>query len=81
MMQYVEGGTGMSLAKQQVIDLLSDLPEDVDIDEIIYRLYIRQKLELAEKDVHDGSLVSHAEVVRESRNIIMEVNHGPYNCE
>lgn len=56
----------MSLAKKQVIDLLNDLPEDVDIDEIIYRLYLRQKLELAEQDVRDGSLVSHAEVVRET---------------
>jgi hypothetical protein len=56
----------MTIAKQQVLDLLKDLPEQVDIDEVIYRLYLRQKIELAEQDVREGRLVSHAEVVKES---------------
>jgi len=56
----------MTIAKQQVIDLLNDLPDQVDIDEVIYRLYLRQKLELAEQDVREGRLTSHAEVVRET---------------
>jgi predicted transcriptional regulator len=54
------------MAKQQVLDLLNDLPDQVDIDEVIYRLYLRQKLELAEQDVRDGRLFSHAEVVKET---------------
>jgi len=56
----------MTIAKQQVLDLLKDLPEQVDIDEVIYRLYLRQKLELAEQDVHDGHLISHADIVKET---------------
>jgi predicted transcriptional regulator len=56
----------MTIAKQQVLDLLKDLPEQVDIDEVIYRLYLRQKIELAEQDVREGRLVSHAEVVKET---------------
>ncbi len=56
----------MTITKQQVLDLLKDLPEQVDIDEIIYRLYLRQKLELAERDVREGRLISHAEVVKET---------------
>jgi hypothetical protein len=56
----------MTIAKQQVLDLLKDLPEQVDIDEVIYRLYLRQKLELAEQDVREGRLISHAEVVKET---------------
>jgi hypothetical protein len=61
-----QGGFPMTIAKQQVLDLLKDLPEQVDIDEVIYRLYLRQKIELAEQDVREGRLVSHAEVVKES---------------
>ena len=58
----------MTMAKQQVLDLLNDLPDQVDIDEVIYRLYLRQKIELAEQDVREGRLLSHAEVVRETSN-------------
>jgi hypothetical protein len=56
----------MTITKQQVFDLLKDLPDQVDIDEVIYRLYLRQKLELAEQDVREGRLTSHAEVTRET---------------
>ncbi len=56
----------MTIAKQQVFELIKDLPEEVEIDEIMYRLYIRQKLETAEKDVREGRIISHEEVVRET---------------
>jgi len=32
----------MMIAKQQVFELLKDLPDELDIDEIMYRLYVRQ---------------------------------------
>lgn len=56
----------MTIDKQQILELIKDLPEEVDIDEIMYRLYLRQKLESAEKDVREGQLVSHEEVVKET---------------
>ena len=56
----------MTIAKQQVLDLIKDLPEEVDIDEVMYRLYLRQKLEAAEKDVREGRLVSQEEVIKET---------------
>ena len=56
----------MTIAKQQVLDLLKDMPEQVDIDEVIYRLYLRQKIELSEQDVRKGNLAAHAEVVKET---------------
>jgi len=54
------------IAKQQVFELIEDLPDELDIDEIMYRLYVRQKLETAEKDVREGRIISHEEVVRET---------------
>ena len=56
----------MTITKQQVLELIRDLPDEIDIDEIIYRLYLRQKLESAEKDVREGRVVSHEEVVKET---------------
>ena len=56
----------MIIAKRQVFELIKDLPEEVDIDEIMYRLYLRQKLDAAEKDVREGRLVSQKEVVKET---------------
>lgn len=46
----------MMIAKQQIFELVKDLPDELDIDEIMYRLYVRQKLETAEKDVRRGGL-------------------------
>lgn len=56
----------MAITKQQVIDLIKDLPDEIDIDELMYRLYLKQKLEAAEKDVREGLLVSHEEVIKET---------------
>jgi predicted transcriptional regulator len=56
----------MFIAKQQILKLIKDLPDKVDIDEVMYRLYLRQKLEAAEKDARRGRLVSHEEVVKET---------------
>lgn len=56
----------MFIAKQQILKLIQDLPDKVDIDEVMYRLYLRQKLEAAEKDVRRDRLVSHEEVVKET---------------
>jgi len=56
----------MTISKQQVIELIEDLPEEIEIDEVMYRLYLRQKLEDAEQDVRHNRLISHEEVVRET---------------
>jgi hypothetical protein len=37
----------MIIAKQQVIDMIEGLPERSDVDELMYRLYLREKLEAA----------------------------------
>jgi predicted transcriptional regulator len=54
------------ITKQQVIDMIKDLPEQIDIEELMYRLYLRQKIEAAEEDVRAGRLLSHEEVVEET---------------
>lgn len=56
----------MMIAKNQLLEMVNELPEEVDIDEMIYRLYLRQKLEASEKDIKAGRMISHQDVIRET---------------
>jgi hypothetical protein len=56
----------MTIARKQLLEMVQELPEDVDVDELIYRLYLTQKLAAAEEDVRTGRTVPHEEVVRQS---------------
>ncbi|QWR76002.1 hypothetical protein [Candidatus Magnetomonas plexicatena] len=58
----------MILQKKEIHNLIDDLPDVVEVDEVIYRLYLRQKLEFAESDINDGNLISHGDVVKETVN-------------
>jgi hypothetical protein len=55
----------MIVPKNQILEIINNFPEEVDIDEMMYRLYLKEKIELAEKDVSEGNLISHDEVVKE----------------
>jgi predicted transcriptional regulator len=50
------------LKKSDVFDLLRDMPDDLDPEELIWRLYLKEKIERAEAAVAAGDVVSHAEV-------------------
>lgn len=56
----------MIIAKDQVIDMTKDFPDEVDVDEFMYRLYLKEKLETAEEDVREGRVISHEDVVKET---------------
>ncbi len=56
----------MVIAKAQALELVQEMPEAFDIEELQYRLYLRQKLEAAEKEIDVGRGLSHEEVVRET---------------
>ena len=54
----------MESAKQQVQDILGNLPEDASLEDIQYHIYVRQKIEQGLADVTAGGVVSHDEVQR-----------------
>jgi predicted transcriptional regulator len=54
----------MESAKQQVQDILENLPEDASLEDIQYHIYVRQKIEQGLADVAAGRVVSHEEVQR-----------------
>jgi predicted transcriptional regulator len=54
----------METAKQQVQDILENLPEDASLEDIQYHIYVRQKIEQGLADVAAGRVISHEEVQR-----------------
>jgi len=58
----IEGGVMMLTAKQEVMELLKDLPDTSTLEEIQYHLYVRQKIQRGIKDVEEGRVYTQEEV-------------------
>lgn len=52
----------MQSAKQEVMELLNNLPDDSTLEEIQYSLYVRQKIERGLRDVDEGRTHTQEEV-------------------
>ncbi len=52
--------------KRDVLQILESMPEEIDPDELMYRIWFLQKLEAAERDAEAGNIITHAELVRRS---------------
>jgi predicted transcriptional regulator len=55
------------MKKQEVVQLLNQFPDEVDTELLIETLYLRAKLERAEEAIERGEVLSHEEVVEESK--------------
>lgn len=49
----------MTTAKQVARALIEQLPDEASWDEIMYQLYVKQKIEQGLQAVHEGRVVSH----------------------
>lgn len=58
------GSLKMRIEKQELRALVEDLPDEVEIEEVFYRLYLRGKLEAVEEDVRADAGVSNTDVSR-----------------
>jgi predicted transcriptional regulator len=52
----------METAKNQVQQILRNLPEDASLEDIQYHIYVRQKIQQGLDDEEAGRVLSHAEV-------------------
>lgn len=52
----------MQTAKQEVQELLQELPDDATLEDIQYRIFVKQKIAQGLADVRAGRVVSHDEV-------------------
>lgn len=55
----------MQTAKQAARQIIEHLPEQASWDQIMYQLYVKQKIEAGLADVRAGRTVSHDEVKAE----------------
>ncbi|OGU36207.1 MAG: hypothetical protein A2068_08280 [Ignavibacteria bacterium GWB2_35_6b] len=52
----------METTKNEVIKLIEDLPENVNIDDIIEELYFKIQVDSGLKELDEGKRISHDEV-------------------
>jgi len=55
----------MQPVKQEVLDTINNLPEDTNMDEIMYRLYVLDKIRKGQQAVEEGKTISHEELKKE----------------
>jgi hypothetical protein len=47
------------MSKQQILELIEALPDNVNLDAFIEKLYPLRRLELAEEEIAAGKLIDH----------------------
>ena len=52
-------------AKQEAISAIERLPDDAPLEEIVYRLYVLNKVQQGLRDIDGGRTVSSEELTRE----------------
>jgi predicted transcriptional regulator len=52
----------MKSAKDEVLEILKQVPDDASLEEIQYRIYVRQKIDRGLKDLDEGRTISHQEM-------------------
>lgn len=55
----------MQAAKQDALDAITRLPDDTDMDEIMYRLYVLDKIRKGQEAAEQGRTISHEDLKRE----------------
>jgi len=52
----------MAAVKEEALKLIDGLPEEISWDDIIYQLYVREKIERGIQAADQGRVVAHEEV-------------------
>ena len=50
--------------KAAATEIVCSLPDEADWDDLMYRIYVRKKIDAGLRDVANGDTVSHAEVLK-----------------
>ena len=58
--------SGVAVKKSDVLEILRTMPDEIEAEELMYRLYLKQKLEAGEAALRAGRVVPHEEAVRRS---------------
>ena len=53
--------------KEEIINLIQELPDDATLEDIQYHLFVKQKLLRAEEQIKEGKTVPHEQVMEKAR--------------
>lgn len=53
----------MIISKRAIESCIAEMPDVIDTDEVMHRLYLLQKIEAGEADIRDGNTLSHDEAI------------------
>ena len=54
----------MNISKRALESCIAEMPDVIDTDEVMHRLYLLQKIEAGETDIRCGKTSSHEEAVQ-----------------
>jgi hypothetical protein len=54
----------MATVKEAVIELIQQLPDDISMDELMYHLYAKEKIMRGKRQIAEGKVKSHEEVIK-----------------
>jgi hypothetical protein len=54
----------MQTAKEEILEILKQVPDNSTLEEIQYHLYVRQKINRGIKDVEEGRIITQDEMER-----------------
>lgn len=57
----------MTTIKEEAKKLIDNLPEEITWDDIMYEIYVRQKIEMGLKDIEEGNTIS----LEEAKKILL----------
>lgn len=53
----------MNISKKTLESCIADMPDVIDTEEVMHRLYLLHKIEAGEADIRDGNTLTHDEAV------------------
>jgi predicted transcriptional regulator len=62
----------VTMRKQDVLDIVREMPDEVDVDELHYRLYLFQKVREGEAAFEAGESIPQKEVERQTESWLKE---------
>jgi predicted transcriptional regulator len=68
MVSILEKDPAMNDVKEAVLELARQLPEECTWDEVMYRIFVRQKIDAGLKDADASRMIPHDEVFEEFTN-------------
>ncbi len=54
----------MTVAKSKIENILEKMPAVINVDDLIYQLYLLEKLEEGEDDIKEGRILSHEQAIK-----------------